>query len=60
VARRLAAAHPKVGAIVLECTNMPPFSADVQAATGLPVFDVTSLICMVHEAVVFGLPPRSA
>ena len=54
------AAHPEVGAIVLECTNMPPFRADVQAATGLPVFDVTSLIRMVHEAVVFGLPPRSA
>src|SRR5215813_3173949 len=60
VARRLAAAHPEVGAIVLECTNMPPFRADVQAATSLPVFDVTSLIRMVHEAVVFGLPPRSA
>jgi len=60
VARRLAAAHPQVGAIVLECTNMPPFRADVQAATGLPVFDVTSLIRMVHEAVVFGLPPRPA
>ena len=60
VARRLAAAHPEVGAIVLECTNMPPFCADVQAATGLPVFDVTSLIRMVHEAVVFDFPPRSA
>ena len=60
VARRLAAAHPEVGAIVLECTNMPPFRADVQAATSLPVFDVTSLIRMVHEAVVFGLPPRPA
>jgi Asp/Glu/Hydantoin racemase len=60
VARRLAAAHPEVGALVLECTNMPPFRADVQAATGLPVFDVTSLIRMVHEAVVFGLPPRPA
>ena len=60
VARCLTAAHPEIGAIVLECTNMPPFRADVQAATGLPVFDVTSLIRMVHEAVVLGLSPRPA
>ncbi len=60
VARRLVAAHPEVGTIVLECTNMPPFRREVQAATGLPVFDITSLIRMVHEAVVLGLPPLPA
>ena len=48
VARRLVAEHPEIGAIVLECTNMPPYAADVQAATGLPVFDITGLIRMVH------------
>jgi hypothetical protein len=57
VARRLLALHPEVGAIVLECTNMPPYRADVQAATGLPVFDITTLVRMVHEAVRHGLPP---
>ncbi len=60
VARRMLAAHPEVGAIVLECTNMPPYRADIQAATGLPVFDVTTLVRMVHEAVRHGLPPRPA
>lgn len=30
----------ELGAIVLECTNMPPYAADVAAATGLPVFSV--------------------
>jgi hypothetical protein len=60
VARRLVDTHPEVGAIVLECTNMPPFRADVQAATGLPVFDITSLIRMVHGAVEHGLGPRPA
>ena len=60
VARRLVAEHPQVGAIVLECTNMPPYAADVQAATGLPVFDVTSLIRMVHGAVRHSLAPRPA
>jgi hypothetical protein len=60
VARRMLEAHPEIGAIVLECTNMPPYRADVQAATGLPVFDITSLVRMVHEALRHGLPPRPA
>lgn len=58
VARRLVAEHPDVGALVLECTNMPPYLADIQRATGLPVFDVVSLVRMVHAALVAGLSPR--
>jgi len=60
VTRRMLDAHPEIGAIVLECTNMPPYRADIQAATGLPVFDITTLVRMVHEAVRHGLPPRPA
>lgn len=60
VARRMVDAHPAIGAIVLECTNMPPYRADIQAATGLPVFDITTLVRMVHEAVRDGLGPRPA
>ena len=60
VARRLVEAHPEVGALVLECTNMPPYRADIQHATGLPVFDITTLVRMVHDAVRDGLPPRPA
>jgi Asp/Glu/hydantoin racemase len=60
VARRLIADHPDVAALVLECTNMPPYAADVQRATGLPVFDVLSLVHLVHDALVTGLPPRPA
>jgi Asp/Glu/hydantoin racemase len=60
VARRLVEAHPEVGALVLECTNMPPYRADVQRATGLPVFDITTLVRMVHDAVAHGLGPRPA
>lgn len=59
VARRLLADHPDVGALVLECTNMPPYAADIQRATGLPVFDVVSLVRMAHDALVAGLPPRA-
>lgn len=50
----LTRAHPEVGAIVLECTNMPPYAADVAAATGLPVYDIYSMICWFHA----GLRPR--
>lgn len=50
----LVARHPEVGSIVLECTNMPPYAADVQAATGLPVYDIYSLITWFHA----GLRPR--
>jgi Asp/Glu/hydantoin racemase len=52
VARRLVAENPDVGAIVLECTNMPPYARDIQAATGLPVFDIVTLVNMVYHSVV--------
>jgi Asp/Glu/hydantoin racemase len=60
VARRLVAEHPDVGAIVLECTNMPPYTADIQRETGRPVFDIVSLVTMVHDALAAGQPPRRA
>ncbi len=49
-ARTLVAAHPAVGAIVLECTNMPPYAAAVAEATGLPVFDSVTLVHWLHGA----------
>jgi len=60
VARRLVVDHPDVGAIVLECTNMPPYAADIQRETGLAVFDIVSLVTMVHGALAAGQPPRPA
>ena len=43
--KRLIQQHPDVGAIVLECTNMPPYSRVVRkAAGGLPVFDAVTMI----------------
>ena len=38
------AANPDLGAIVLECTNMEPYAADISAATGLPIFSIQTLI----------------
>ena len=43
-ARRLVACHPDLGAIVLECANMPPYRDAVQAAVDRPVFDAVQLI----------------
>jgi hypothetical protein len=54
-AQRLVARHPDVGAIVLECTNMPPYAAAVQRAVGRPVYDIYSMITYFHA----GIRPRS-
>lgn len=50
--RRLLRKNPDVGAIVLECTNMPPFARAVQKAAGLPVFDIITLTDYVYSGVV--------
>ena len=33
----------------MECTDMPPYAVDVQEATELPVFDLSTLTNMVAE-----------
>ena len=37
------ATHPAVRAFVLECTDLPPFSAAIRQQTGLPVFDFITM-----------------
>ena len=39
-----------IGAILFECTNFPPHRTAVAAATGLPIFDVFTLIGMLRAA----------
>ena len=53
-AEALATQHPEVGAIVLECTNMVPYAADIRHATGLPVYSVYTLVTWFQS----GLMPR--
>ncbi|WP_299771334.1 aspartate/glutamate racemase family protein [uncultured Tateyamaria sp.] len=53
-AMQLVADHPKVGAILLECTNMVPYAADIRRATGRPVFSIYTYL-MWFQA---GLLPR--
>jgi Asp/Glu/hydantoin racemase len=51
----LLAQHDDIGAIVLECTNMPPYAHALRKALDLPVFDIYSLITWLHA----GLRPRA-
>ena len=44
--------YPDIGAVMLECTSLPPFACDVQLATGLPVFDFIACVEWMHRAVV--------
>jgi len=41
---------PDVGAIVIQCSELPPYAWKIQRATGLPVFDVNSLVTWAHQA----------
>lgn len=52
VAEKLVRENPNVGAIVCECTELPPYSPAIQEATKLPVFDMVTLVNYVYNAVV--------
>ncbi|MCV2865529.1 aspartate/glutamate racemase family protein [Defluviimonas sp. WL0075] len=54
-AKALVAAHPDMGAIVLECTNMLPYAADIRRATGLPVYSMFSFVSWFQSSLA---PPR--
>ena len=42
--RDLIVQHPEVDTVVLECTNLPPYKKALEAALGLPVYDVLDLL----------------
>ncbi|OCA80761.1 aspartate/glutamate racemase family protein [Bacillus sp. FJAT-27986] len=42
--------HPEVGAILLECSDLPPYAFDIQQAVQLPVYDFITLINWAHYA----------
>jgi hypothetical protein len=43
--------HPGIRAFVLECTDLPPFSSEIRACTGMPVFDIISLVNYIHATI---------
>jgi Asp/Glu/Hydantoin racemase len=53
--KRLIACHPEVGALVLECANMPPYAASLAAQLGVPVYDWYSMVTWFAA----GLRPRA-
>jgi hypothetical protein len=50
----LLARHADIGAIVLECTNMPPYAYMLREELGVPIYDIYSLITWWHA----GIRPR--
>ena len=53
-AGRIMADHPDTGAILLECTNMVPFAADIRRHAGCPVYSIHSFLSWFQS----GLAPR--
>ncbi len=52
VAGELVAENPRIRAILLECSLLPPYGAAVQDAVNLPVFDYITMINFVFSAVI--------
>jgi aspartate/glutamate racemase len=52
VAQKLVRDHPDAGAILLECSDLPPYAQAIQKDTNLPVFDFFTMIHYVHTALV--------
>jgi Asp/Glu/hydantoin racemase len=54
--------NPEMGALVIECTDLPPFAHLIQQKVNVPIFDIITLTNMVYEAVVRtnyqGIMPR--
>lgn len=50
VARKLLRDNPDIGSILLECSDLPPYAAAVQAAVNLPVFDFITMINYIHAS----------
>ena len=51
-AQQFVAENPDVGAILLECSDLPPIAWSVQRAVKLPVFDFISMINWIYHGVV--------
>jgi len=54
VGNSLLTQHEDIGAIVLECTNMVPYAADLRRKFGLPVYSIYTLLTWFQS----GLLPR--
>ena len=53
-------AVPDLGALVIECTDLVPFAADLQELLRVPVFDIVTLTRMVHQSLTRKAVPTNA
>ena len=53
-AKELLDSYDDIGAIVLECTNMVPYAAEIRKVTGLPVYSIYTFVTWFQS----GLMPR--
>ena len=51
LAKNLLKNEPDIGAILLECSDMPPYAAAIQQELALPVYDYITMIKYAHSAV---------
>lgn len=51
LAKELVSKNPDIGAILLECSDMPPYAWAIQNAVRLPVFDFPTLTTWIYNGV---------
>lgn len=42
--------HPDAGAVLLECTDLPPFAGAIQNTVNLPVYDLVTMVSMIEKS----------
>jgi hypothetical protein len=49
--------HPDAGAVLLECTDLPPFADAVRKSVGLQVYDLLTMVHLIHQS--FSVKPQA-
>ncbi len=50
VSKGLLEEHPEIGALVFECTNLPPYVESVKAAVKCPIFSILDVVELLHRS----------
>ncbi len=48
LAKKMTEEHPDIGAMILECTEFPPYAHAIQEATRLPTYDFVTMTKFMH------------
>ena len=52
IAKKMVAKNPEIGAILLECTELPPHARAIQKAVGMPVWGFPTMVDWIYSGVV--------